>query len=382
MGQVWIDEMSALATKLSLSFKDYESLGAKQTITLTVEILGNIDFEALKDNISKLPEQFSEIDFSPPLSLIQKTTSLSDVAEIFSKGNQKYPLEFYLIGDNQRYFFVGLYHHSFCDGLGGLEIFRRIVEPGAKANLVRENEALQIFQSQERASYSLLKGVSVGAKYITAKSELNRVSPAQLDGERKVVVVSRPIKDVRARKSQLSCSLNELYLFGVSQVLKTLYPQGKNRTALVPVNLRPRGLRTTLGNFILVVPVELPLEGQFDIASIKKVSTTLTELGNLSAFRSARSLVLKLPRWLRLPTLSRLARATSCIATYVPDGVTKRELCGGRIISEFGMPALLPGHELGFCLITTKDEFSVGITTAGRLLDRGQEAAAAFESIF
>lgn len=374
--------MSTLSERLNLCFKDYDALGANQTISLTVELSGQIDIEMLKGNISKLPLQFGEIDFAPQLSIIQKSSSLEDVEEIFSKGNVKHPLEFYLVGDNRRSFFICLYHHSFCDGLGGLEIFRRIVEPGAKASLVREEQANQTFQGQEIESYSLLKGLRVGAKYLAAKSELEKVSRSELNGQRKVVVISRPIKEVREQKNKLGCTLNELYLFGVGQVLNALYQDTVKRTALVPVNLRPRGLRTTLGNFILVVPVELPLENQFDLAALTEVSNKLGNIKSLSAFRSARSLVLKLPRFLRLPILSKLARATSCIATYVPDGVTKRELCGAKIISEFGMPALLPGHELGFCLITTKEEFSVAITTAGGLINLGAKARSAFESIF
>ena len=55
---------------------------------------------------------------------------------------------------------------------------------------------------------------------------------------------------------------------------------------------------------------------------------------------------------------------------------------GAKIVNEFGMPALLPGHELGFCLITTKDEFSVGITLGGSLIDQGSKAKAACERMF
>ena len=240
----------------------------------------------------------------------------------------------------------------------------------------------QTFEEEEKESYSLKDGLRIGSKYIRARGERGKVNTADLDGKRKVVVASHPIKEARNLKNKLGCTLNELYLYGVGQVLKTFYPDGNNRTALVPVNLRPRGLRTTLGNYILVVPVELPLGDKFDLNSLRKVSEALGAKENLNAFRSARSFVLKLPRFLRMPTLARLAGASTCIATYVPDGVSKRELCGGKIVSEFGMPALLPGHELGFCLITTKDEFSVGITLAGSLIDEGPKAKAAFERIF
>jgi hypothetical protein len=363
--------MSALSKKLNASFMDYESLGTKQTISLTVELRGNVDLEGLRKNISQLKLQFKDIYFDPVFEVIPAEASLKNVEEIFSRG-QKVPLEFHLVGKDEHYFFVGLYHHSFCDGLGGLEVFRRIVEPGGEANFLREEEAVKLFELEEKETFSLKEGLKIGAKYIRAKAE--RVgAETSLDPKRKVVVVSRPIKEVKNLKNKLGCTLNELYLFGVSQILKDFYPDGSNRTVLVPVNLRPRGLRTT---------VEVPLESEFNLSKYQEISRQLGSKENLNAYRSARSFVLMLPRFVRIPTFGKLARATTCIATYVPDGVTKRELCGARIVSEFGMPALLPGHELGFCLITTRDEFSVGITLAGSLLNRGEEAKTSFARAF
>ena len=375
--------MSLLSRKLNASFNDYESLGAKQTISLVVELDGPLNILALRDHIARLKEQFSEINFLPTLNIVQAVPSLNLVAKIFSNGNVNNPLEFHLVGENNKFFLVCLYHHSFCDGLGGLEVFRRIVEPKIENVSAREHEALELFKRQEKDSFSLLNGLKTGIKQIGARNLLgvNNLSYA-LDQERRIEIISRPIKEIRELKQKLGCSLNELYLYSVSQILRSLFLESKNHTALVPVNLRPRGLKTTLGNFILVVPVRLPSEIEFKLDSFKEISSSLESKENLSAYRSAISLVLRLPRFVKLPILSKLASLSTCIATYVPDSITKRDLCGAKIVKEFGMPALLPGHKIGFCLITTKDEFSLGITTAGDLIDQGVKARAAFESIF
>lgn len=370
--------------KLSRTFLDYEVLGAHQGIAAASIFDGPPAKEELEKGVEKLNSIFPELKGRILLELIDRL-ELSEgeyVSEFYSQG-VSFPQTFFRLvgGQTKRHFvLLGIVHHSIADGLGGIELVKRLFLDTLIRDPEQEAVAYKEFIKQEEECFSYSGALRV------AKAQFKRPSespPLSIGRAREIAYLSLPLNEMRTIKNAASCSLNELYLHGLTAIFKYLYPDSSSRRILLPVNLRTRGLQHTLGNYLLVVPIDLPLIHstlEEQLRTIREISGTLTDLKKLEPFRSVRTFVSSLPGFLRRRILGQVAQGSTCIATFVPQNGPERFLGDAKLIEQYGHPALLPGHELGFGLMTNGGRFSVTVIVAGKYLGRAQQLINIFEN--
>jgi len=369
---------------LSQTFWDYESLGYHQAISM-LYVLDRAPtspaLEAAKNNVIQgFPETEGKVTIEVRRGLEQSSEEEA-VSKIFSEGLDllRSKLRVVSVKTAERELMPALLHHGFADGMGGIELMKRLFVNPPTRDFSAETLAEAAYERNERDRFSLIGALSLACKHLFRNSEV-QISKAP-QKERVLHFLSLPLEEIRRHKKDLSVTPNTLYLLGVSAVLSLLYPGKKSAHALVPVNLRPKNLSYTLGNKILVYPARLPLSGRREerVEMIAEQTKVLSDLSKLRDHLSARRLVSRLPRALRLPLLKRLSQTTSCIATFVPQNSRPRFLGEARVLEQYPFPALLPGHQIGFGLCTYQGNFSIGIVTTKELAGRGPELKATFK---
>jgi hypothetical protein len=371
--------MGSTVKKLSETFQEYEVLGAHQAIAMVTELQGTLNVVELQQRVQSLTKRWKALPFPPQLCLHSSRQVTVDT--LISRGiaDLTHPLEFHCIShpSGERFTFVIMLHHSFTDGLGTIEFYRALAVP--KEIPEPPCELIDEFDRDEREKFSLISALQAAWRYLFIPKQ----NPGQpLSSQRAICSFSTEIQEIKRIKNSLNLTFNQIYLICIHEVLKKVYPDLKQATVLVPVNLRPRALRYAFGNYLLVAPIILKLKNSNRKSAAQDIKANSEELNSekhIICIRSARRLIINLPSWLRKIGLILIAKRSLCIATYVPDMLSGTSFCGAAVISRYGIPALLPGQELGFCLMTSKDSFCISTVTAGRFIGRGEELLAIFQ---
>lgn len=361
---------------LAHTFLDYEQMGAHQAISMLYKLSANPGFQAVAQRLPLIEQSFPEVADRIQLEEL----SSADLSSVYSEGidYQRCRLRISLITTpEEEYYLASFVHHSFADGLGGVELMKRLFLPPVTRDLNAEAVARKDLLVEERG-FSKTKAFQLSLAHLLRQAEIDFGNPSKA---RAIHLLSLPLTRLRKLKKDFNCSLNELYLYGVSSALRHIHPKRVRAHILVPVNLRPRALQHALGNNLLVYPLRVELK-ELSMNNVITASRPLRDLSSLSAHRSARNIVANLPSPLRQIILRRIAKISTCIATFVPQNSPERCLGNAVVTEQYGFPALLPGHEIGFGLSTYRNHFCVSIITAGSLLGREDEVGAIFTDSF
>lgn len=347
-------------------------MGAHQAISMLYRLDGNPGLAAIQARLPHIEQSFPEVAGKIQLEELVG----AELNSVYSAGidYRNYRLRIVLLTTpTEETFIAGFVHHSFADGLGGVELMKRLFLPGVTRNVDNEERARREL-SEEESRFSGVSALRLALSHLfrPTESDTSRVSK-----RRAITLLNLPLEQLRELKSELNCSLNELYLYGVATTLRHLYPGRLSSHILVPVNLRPRALQYALGNNLLVYPLRIDLLN-LSLEAVLAACAPLRDLSSLAAHRAARDIVVKLPAPFRLRVLQRIAAISTCIATFVPQNSPIRQIGSQTVREQYGFPALLPGHEVGFGLTTYRNQFLVSITTASGQLMRGEEISRLF----
>lgn len=263
-------------------------------------------------------------------------------------------------------------HHALADGIGGMEIL------DAMCSKARENEVdvLKIqeapplpkrsLQAQWRKIQTILRRLTLVPFEHRPKSALNGLNSET----REISTVEFPLALLNQLKRHFGVTLNDLLLGVLSRVLELYELRGGSAPnqlrAIIPVTTRSRHDYTLLGNNLEAGCVMLPLGG---LAFTEKFRAVHEQLTDLKAHPQRHSVSVLSPLALLVPPRMRRilcdhqARKTNLICTNVPGPKRPRYFCGAQIISNFGLPALLTDHGVGFCLMSYAGKECIGIVT-------------------
>jgi WS/DGAT/MGAT family acyltransferase len=211
-------------------------------------------------------------------------------------------------------------------------------------------------------------------------------SPTSLKGElgvMKRVAWAEPLEldDVKAVCGVLGCSVNDLLVACIAGALRSWLQErgeqvdGVELRALVPVNLRPPGPVSELGNRFGMVFLSLPVgiddpvqrvaEVRRRMAELKHSQQPLVALGILAGMGVA-------PEFLKERVLETLAANASVIITNVRGAEQARYLAGQRIARQMFWVPQSGGIGLGVSILSYAGQVSFGvIADARRIADTG-----------
>lgn len=176
--------------------------------------------------------------------------------------------------------------------------------------------------------------------------------------------------EVKALAEALGCSVNDVLVSCVAGALRAWLLEGGDVVAgqpiraLVPVNLRPPGPVTELGNFFGLVfldlpvgiadPIERTLAVHRSMGALKNSQQPLVALGLLAGMGVA-------PEFIKERILDALAANASIVITNVRGPEQPRYLAGRRIASEMFWVPQSGGIGIGVSILSYAGQVSFGV---------------------
>lgn len=189
--------------------------------------------------------------------------------------------------------------------------------------------------------------------------------------------------EVKAVAEALACSVNDVLLACVSGALtaylaqRAAAPQGEIR-ALVPVNLRPPGPVTALGNEFGLVFLDLPTGYSDPVARLRAVHKRMRALrgsGQATVALGILAAMGTLPDTLKEAALEALAANASVVVSNVRGAPDARYFAGRRILRELFWVPQSGGIGVGISLLSYAGQVDVGVMAdARRVPDPGELA--------
>jgi WS/DGAT/MGAT family acyltransferase len=184
-----------------------------------------------------------------------------------------------------------------------------------------------------------------------------------------------PLDDIKAIAGVLGCSVNDVLVACIAGALGAYLEDqgdvvaGLDVRALVPVNLRPPGRLTELGNHFGMVfldlplgvddPVQCTLEVHRRMESLKQSKQPLVAFALLAAMGMS-------PDFLRERILEALAANASAVVTNVRGPAAPRYLAGRRITRQMFWVPQSGGIGLGISLLSYAGQVSFGVAADAR----------------
>jgi WS/DGAT/MGAT family acyltransferase len=305
----------------------------------------------------------------------------------------------------KRFAIVNKVHHCMIDGIAGVDLLGVLLSPDAHAEL----EPTPPFEPQPTPSAIDLFAGEVGRRVTSWVGALGR-SPAQLrepldlvgrvregvGAVRETLTASlRPTSDtpinqglgphrridwrdlelprVRRVKDRLGGTVNDVVLATVSGglrrflMLRRCDVDSMRIRANVPVSLRSRDERGTLGNHIALLMAELPVQEEDPLTRLAKVRETMAELKESRQALGAEVLA-AVSEWTSATLLSLAVRGAArgrpynLVVTNVPGPQLPLFLLGARLERCYPVVNLQPNQGLGVGLFSYAGTLGWGFT--------------------
>lgn len=286
-------------------------------------------------------------------------------------------------------------HHALADGIGGMEILDAVCSRSRDDEGNTQEELHAPIQPQPshtrvRKTLNILRRLVQMPFEFRPKTVLN----GKNSGNREITTVEFPLSSLNQLKRHFEVTLNDFLLGILSRVLELHEVQArKSQTgsvpkylrAIIPVTTRSRHNYTAVGNNLEAGCVLLPLGGLGLLEKFHFVHQQLTDLKQHPQKHSLSvlsPLAVLVPLRIRQRLCDYQARTTNFICTNVPGPKRHRYFCGAQIISNFGLPALLTDHGVGFCLMSYAGKECIGIITDPNILPNPSVFVSFFQQAF
>lgn len=269
-------------------------------------------------------------------------------------------------GNKEKSLVYFIFHHSFADGVSGLELFSDFCDEikqsrnkpisKARAFLDKPNywESIKLFikDCMTPIEYGPLTGIN--------------------SSNRKITLREIPLARLTSICAKLKVSINDLMLSLVAVSIRDYYKSlrltipTKPLRAVVPVSRRLPELSNSMGNKISGLGVSLYLTEQdvykqaIKISSFIKQCKTRKAYGSYSILASINS---ALPSFLVRIISEFFAKQTSFICTNVTASYKPRHIGGAKVTKQFGLAAPMRGHGVTYGFMRLGNKMCVGLVT-------------------
>jgi WS/DGAT/MGAT family acyltransferase len=236
-------------------------------------------------------------------------------------------------------------------------------------------------------------GLLLQAGVIAAKAP---DAPSCLKGElgvMKRVAWAAPLAlaEVKAVAAVLACSVNDVLVAGIAGALRGYLQErgdivaGRQVRALVPVNLRPPGPLTELGNRFGMVFLGLPIGIDDPVERVFAVQRRMDALKQSQQAQVALAILAAMggaPEFLKERILAALAANASMVITNVRGPQQPHYLAGRRITRQMFWVPQSGGIGLGISILSYAGTVSCGIVADARRVPDPADLAARFTEQF
>ncbi|HEY8023821.1 MAG TPA: wax ester/triacylglycerol synthase family O-acyltransferase [Burkholderiaceae bacterium] len=184
-----------------------------------------------------------------------------------------------------------------------------------------------------------------------------------------------PLLEVKALADSLHCSVNDVLVSCATGALRSFlleqgdFPDGAEVRALVPVNLRPPGPITELGNHFGLVFLSLPIGIEDPFERIEEVKRRMDQLKHSQQPLVALGILAGMgvaPEFIKDRVLEVLAANASAVITNVRGSAQERYLAGKLIKRQMFWVPQSGGIGVGISLLSYAGEISFGLVTDSR----------------
>jgi len=184
-----------------------------------------------------------------------------------------------------------------------------------------------------------------------------------------------PLLEVKALADTLRCSVNDVLVSCATGALRSFlleqgdFPAGAEVRALVPVNLRPPGPVTELGNHFGLVFLSLPIGIEDPFKRIDEVKTRMDQLKHSQQPLVALGILAGMgvaPEFIKDRVLEVLAANASAVITNVRGPAQPRYLAGKLIGRQMFWVPQSGGIGVGISLLSYAGEVNFGLVTDSR----------------
>lgn len=281
--------------------------------------------------------------------------------------------------------FFGL-HHAMSDGVGGLEWVRTHFSDGPAAPAAgmrggsreRKDSSSKLPSAFTRRRLGSLLHWLVDFVKFSVRGPLNGVNSSR----RRLHAASIPVEALRRIKTRAGTTKNDV-IFGIVAGAVRSYCEQHRRPlervqVVMPVSLRNVSERFLLGNRLTGVSVPLTITGSTPLARLQDAHAVLTEFkqsGVIGAYASLARALSRLPAGLMRRMSEIQARRTNFILTNMSGEKRERWLAGARIVANYGIPALMRGHGVGFGFISYAGELCCIVVSDPSIVPDGETLA-------
>lgn len=212
-------------------------------------------------------------------------------------------------------------------------------------------------------------------------------------GVMKRVAWAEPISlfEVRALSGVLECSVNDVLISCAAGALRSYLleqgdeVEGKEVRALVPVNLRPPGPVTELGNRFGLVFLSLPIGIEDPLARVAEVHLRMEQLKNSQQPLVALGILAGMgiaPQFLKERILEALAANASVVATNVRGSEAPRFFAGKKITREMFWVPQSGGIGIGVSILSYAGQVSFSVVSDAQRVPEPEAVTSGFTAEF
>lgn len=241
-------------------------------------------------------------------------------------------------------------HHSLADGVTGLAFFHHLLfdTTQKEKEVTREYRVLCVIKE-------VIKECSAFATQRCKKKQESR--------SRNILFFSIPIADLKSFNARHKISVHQASIFFTSLFYKEIYPNSSYVNLLIPVTKKFINSIGVLGNFIGASRLRIPLVPR----------------ANKSFFKEEIAYALRVERWITYYVASKFLHIISkffpSCAARISHWASSRvdaiatslsynrssSFCSLPISMEYVIPALMPGQQIGFGFMKTREYLNITI---------------------
>jgi diacylglycerol O-acyltransferase / wax synthase len=248
-------------------------------------------------------------------------------------------------------------HHSFADGLAGMELVSALSDGGVIAR--------GKIPAEQRVRVDTPKTLT-GSRHTTFRAvkeiftrKLHGAFHGENSSSRKMYTFTMPLDRLEAISKEQGVSVNDVYLASIARAAHFYearrHSESGEHRVIVPVSVRPISARRAMGNYLTGVAIRLPsgkLETSALLTEINVETKRLKETGAIATYSRIAELTGRMPPRLAKTVCKFLASKTSFICTNIPDSPKHRYIGGAKICAYFPCPAPLHNQGVAFGLVT------------------------------
>ena len=278
---------------------------------------------------------------------------------------------------SEEYALLFAIHHAFADGLSGMALFYSLCDesPDDQSETSRRKSMAVLKRSPSWGTFQFKASVL----QLLRDLFLSKTS-GPLNGRNSATRVFRFCKfdeqQANLVRNRHNLSMNELFLTLLCRAVQKYTAQhdriSRDTSALLPVNLRSAENPRQLGNRLTAVRVPLPASTPESDKQLEKIHNSVHRLrtnGSFGAYAMMAKLTAMLPEFLRAKVLKSAARRIGFICTSAPGTKSARYIAGARLLSCFGLPALMHGQGTGFAFVRYDKEIAVALVSDPNIVD-------------